>query len=363
MSQSHLISPRANERLARDVRKDAIQAVHAHSVALGARCHHNRPALDRRSALLRLFGLAHRIEQVRRELRGLAKRAAVIERMDQAPRFDRTWFERAAFNPDEPRDAWGRWTDSGTGAAGPRTTSHHHGPLSDLAHNPVVPAIYRPTKDRPIVTPTAGGGPEEREDLLEDFLDPTGELRAELFNHTYRALKEVDPVNPALEMVVPDSWVPRWKDIQDLNETLEAAKAARDMELSGEPPPDIWELGWGARGVEAERRRGASLPPNFPTIDKFEDGVVTSIKSIDLDAPSYQEPWQLEARINYYVNKLAAFDHENFNGINIMPEDIRWRTLDLIVPQGSLTSDRLETIWRSRLRAGKLGVNIIIIEY
>jgi hypothetical protein len=78
-----------------------------------------------------------------------------------------------------------------------------------------------------------------------------GELRAELFGLAYRDLKAIDPINPALEMITPTGWVPSWRDVQDLSDTLEAAKATRDMELNGEPPPNVWELGWGARSCPA----------------------------------------------------------------------------------------------------------------
>jgi hypothetical protein len=46
----------------------------------------------------------------------------------------------------------------------------------------------------------------------------------------------------------------------------------------------VWKLGWAARGRLIEKELGANLHPNFPVIDKFRNGVATSIKSIDLNA-------------------------------------------------------------------------------
>jgi hypothetical protein len=180
---------------------------------------------------------------------------------------------------------------------------------------------------------------------------------------SFRELRSIDPVNPALEMIVPDEWVPNWRDVQRMSDTLEAAKAARDLELYGEPPPTIWELGWGARGVAAERMRGTSLPQNFPTIDRFANGIATSIKSIDLNASSYQELWRLEGRINYYVNRLAAFNGARWANVRILPEQITGRSLDLIVPRGSLSGEREETIARCRIRARRLGIGIVTVQY
>lgn len=50
----------------------------------------------------------------------------------------------------------------------------------------------------------------------------------------------------------------------------------------------VWAKDWSTRGMEIDAKLGGNLPPFFPTIDKFENGVVTSIKSVDLTAPTYQ---------------------------------------------------------------------------
>ena len=238
-----------------------------------------------------------------------------------------------------------------------------HRPLSGHGSPPVIPAIYQTGNDRPIFIPVAGTEEEEREEPEEDFLDPTEELRTELFSQAYRQLKTLDPINPELEMLTPNPWVPSWQDVQRVNDTLEAAKATRYMEENGEVPPTIWEMGWGARGVAAERMRGTSLPSNYPGIDRYMNGVATSIKSIDLNAPSYQEPWKLEGRINYLVNRLAGFKEADWSDIRIKPEDIRGRNLDLVVPRGSLTRETEETIFRCRMRAQRLGIGIIVVQY
>ena len=48
----------------------------------------------------------------------------------------------------------------------------------------------------------------------------------------------------------------------------------------------VWSMGPGPRGLEIESRLGGNLPPGFPKIDHFENGVAKSIKSIDLNTPS-----------------------------------------------------------------------------
>jgi len=50
-----------------------------------------------------------------------------------------------------------------------------------------------------------------------------------------------------------------------------------------------WTLAPFPRGFAIEKVLGANLPKGFPTIDRFIDEEVASIKSIDLTAPSYQK--------------------------------------------------------------------------
>jgi len=69
----------------------------------------------------------------------------------------------------------------------------------------------------------------------------------------------------------------------------------------------VWSLSPAARGRAVEDLRGANLPSNFPVIDKFQNGIATSIKSIDLNATAYQNVTTLNSTVNQYINSLASF--------------------------------------------------------
>ncbi len=57
-----------------------------------------------------------------------------------------------------------------------------------------------------------------------------------------------------------------------------------------EAPSEAWKLGWAARGQYFDALlRDGSLPKGFWTIDNFTNGIATSIKSIDLNAATYQD--------------------------------------------------------------------------
>jgi hypothetical protein len=63
-------------------------------------------------------------------------------------------------------------------------------------------------------------------------------------------------------------------------------------ETTGDKLNSIWLKGWSVRGFEGEQQMGVSgiLAKNFPRIDDamFQDGVFTSMKTIDLNAATYQ---------------------------------------------------------------------------
>ncbi|SFC36315.1 RHS repeat-associated core domain-containing protein [Flagellimonas taeanensis] len=73
----------------------------------------------------------------------------------------------------------------------------------------------------------------------------------------------------------------------------------------------VWNLNRFARGRTIENMLGANTrwARNFPVIDKIEDGVATSIKSVDLTAKSYQSGNNLFNTLKGYVDKL-----DNFSG-------------------------------------------------
>jgi hypothetical protein len=59
---------------------------------------------------------------------------------------------------------------------------------------------------------------------------------------------------------------------------------------AAEQASEAWTYGWARRGQYFDQLlRDGSLPQLFRTIDNFTDGIATSIKSIDLNAATYQD--------------------------------------------------------------------------
>jgi hypothetical protein len=124
-----------------------------------------------------------------------------------------------------------------------------------------------------------------------------------------------------------------------------------------------WELGWAARGIYISEQRGANLPALFPGVDKWLDGVATSIKSIDLTAATYQDATRLTYRLNDYVNKLIFFDGASFGDYQIEASSINGRVLDLVVPKGNMTAAQRAAISAAKARAKAFGVELTVTPF
>jgi len=89
-------------------------------------------------------------------------------------------------------------------------------------------------------------------------------------------------------------------------------------------------------------------------IDKFANGLATSIKSLDLTAKSYQKAEALASKINGYVDKLADFNGAKLGGAEVKGSEITSRELQLAVPAGSITDAQRGVIDAAAKRAANL---------
>jgi RHS repeat-associated protein len=94
----------------------------------------------------------------------------------------------------------------------------------------------------------------------------------------------------------------------------------------------VWALGWATRGQAIEQSLGANLPSSFPVIDRFAGGTATSIKSIDLNATTYQNMSSLASRLNGYVDAIANFNGASLAGTEIRSSEITAPQLQLAIP-------------------------------
>ena len=120
-------------------------------------------------------------------------------------------------------------------------------------------------------------------------------------------------------------------------------------ELEDTPASGHWDKNPFQRGRDIEDDLGQNLPETFKTIDKYDDvtGEATSIKSLDLDAKTYQTPSKLRSRLNKYVDQLDNFAGHRQEGFVIgdLPGGlpINSRSLELAIPRAA-TGEQLNVI-------------------
>ena len=145
-------------------------------------------------------------------------------------------------------------------------------------------------------------------------------------------------------------------------DTTAEAEALEQQAEEAAPSRGVWDQGPGPRGEAIEARLGQNLPQNYPTIDRFENGVATSIKSMDLANPTYLNPANITRLGEDYIDKVAAFQGRNWAGVNIRPGDITGRGLDLAVPPATATPAQLQALQGLVNYGAQHGVNVTIVE-
>jgi filamentous hemagglutinin len=115
-----------------------------------------------------------------------------------------------------------------------------------------------------------------------------------------------------------------------------------------------------ARGVAIENALGRNLPSNFPVIDRFTNGIATSIKSLDLGAKSYQQIASLTNKVRGYIETVAGFGGRTWGGTTVRGADITGRALELAVPAGG-TAEQMAALNGLIGYAQQVGVTLTIV--
>jgi hypothetical protein len=113
------------------------------------------------------------------------------------------------------------------------------------------------------------------------------------------------------------------------------------------------------RRVTASPNPPYALHPLSRIIDDFDDvGVAISLKSIDLNAITYQDFGRLTSRLNKYIGDLEEYPGTDWGGDKIASSAIMGRTLHLIIPKSGTTALQRAAIEAAREKA-KVWVSIL----
>jgi RsiW-degrading membrane proteinase PrsW (M82 family) len=124
---------------------------------------------------------------------------------------------------------------------------------------------------------------------------------------------------------------------------------------------EFWDRGRAVVGDAVEKILGGNLG-GCRVIDKFANGVATSIKSIDLRAITYQDPKYLVGRIEGYIDKVASFNGIRWGTIAIDESQVIIRELEIAIPpvQNAMQSQVMEAMVQSGAASG-VGVKFIVL--
>jgi hypothetical protein len=320
---------------------------------------------------------------------------------------------RKAYNPEEPRDWHGQWTSS-VGSLGlsitqpspsmsPRRvqlasndTTRASGasgavPVSAAEAIESLPSdwVKLPPGDRndevaDLIEWIANAKPEEeleiRREIQREFFD-AGDLHGgRMLNMWLSQAAKPDRTTDERQYILDCLEHYSYRDpveagefdrlmldlaLRGLPKALRSVGRAADgaEALAEDAPSPVWNFGWAKRGGIIEDAHGRTLVRNFPTIDAIPDGIAVSIKSIDLNAATYQSAGRLMRRLDEYIDKLANFSGASLGEDKVMAHEIAGRELRLIVPKRSASAEQLKVLEWERLRVKKLGIDLNIIPF
>jgi hypothetical protein len=125
---------------------------------------------------------------------------------------------------------------------------------------------------------------------------------------------------------------------------------------------NVWLLNDLLRGRIAEVVHGRTLPFSFPTIDKFVNGIATSIKSVNLNAPYYRDAKALYYTLQNQINRVVDFIGARHAGVTIEERQIMGRALDVLVPHNGSVAQK-SAIKRAIEYGAQRGVTVNIIRH
>ena len=110
-------------------------------------------------------------------------------------------------------------------------------------------------------------------------------------------------------------------------------------DIDNQNSDSIWQEDNFTRGIYFAERYGANLPHTFPTINYYDNGVIGSVTSIDLNRPTYSNPVNVRNRMTEQIDRISNFSgaRSNINGeiYEVTNESITARRIVFVIPEDS----------------------------
>ena len=97
-------------------------------------------------------------------------------------------------------------------------------------------------------------------------------------------------------------------------------------------------------GLRIDDKMKNNLGRTFKTFDNFDEntGIATSVKSINLDAKTYQSGSGLSSKIKSDIGATLDFDNYKLNGNFLKASDINKRIVNIVVDDKPLNQSQIE---------------------
>ena len=139
--------------------------------------------------------------------------------------------------------------------------------------------------------------------------------------------------------------------------TTRTAKIAdRTVTIGG----DVWKEGSFKRGDMIDDALGNNLGHSFAKIDKLENGVAVSIKSIKLSDKTYETAKGIYNKLRRDVDALDDFTIGTRKGIDVTLEDYSSKKLEIAIPDMKITAEQQRGLEMVKEYAKEKGIEIAI---
>ncbi|QKE82876.1 putative T7SS-secreted protein [Arthrobacter sp. NEB 688] len=131
-------------------------------------------------------------------------------------------------------------------------------------------------------------------------------------------------------------------------------------------PVQIWDkVGPLRRGIMVEAHHGGNLPGGFKTIDIWDErsGSATSVKSMDLRAPTYSSDASVRSTLKGYVDSMADFEGARRGEVRITRFDVTSRNLLVVIPPQASTPAHHAIVESMQEYARSVGVTMTLKEW
>lgn len=139
--------------------------------------------------------------------------------------------------------------------------------------------------------------------------------------------------------------------------SISTTKLTNDIVYIGD---SLWEKGAFKRGQIIDKALGNNLGYNFPVIDKLNDRTITSIKSMDLTANTYQTGRGIYNALVKNIDDLEAFEKRSWRHTTINIDDYDYKQLEVAIPKITISKDQKNGLEQAVKYAKSKNINVKI---